>query len=218
MKTLFDAIQLMIRDWDHILKLTLEHLYMSLSGVLMAVLIGVPLAILMTRNRKAAQYIQAFINILQTIPSIALLLLIMIFFGLGQTTAIVALACYSFLPIIQNTYDGLINVDVNLIEAGKGMGMTYTQLLFKVKIPLALPVMMAGLRVATVISIGVATIATFVGAGGLGELIYRGIVTTDDVKILAGSIPAAILAVSMDTILRFIEKKTGYNLYKSNNH
>ncbi|XOK60387.1 ABC transporter permease [Paenibacillus elgii] len=218
MQTFTGVFEMMARDWDKLLKLTLEHLYMSLSGVLLAAAIGVPLAVFMTRNRTIAQTIQVFVNMVQNIPSIALLLIVMIFFGLGYTTAIIALICYSFLPIIQNTYEGLRNVDPHLIEAGKGMGMTDLQLLVKVKFPLAMPVMMAGFRVATVISIGVATIATFVGAGGLGEMIYRGIATTDDVKVLAGSIPAALLAVSIDFLLRWIEKKTGCNLHKAKSH
>ncbi len=215
MDTFVGVVKLFAKDWDKILKLTLEHLYMSISGVLLALLIGIPLAVLMTRNKRMAAGIQTCINALQTVPSIALLLIIMVFFGLGYTTAIVALVCYSFLPIIQNTYTGLQNVDPNLIEAGRGMGMTNVQLLFKVKFPLALPVIMAGVRVATVIAIGVATIATFVGAGGLGEMIYRGIVTTDDVKILAGSIPAAVLAVGVDFLLKAAEKRSGMNLYKT---
>ncbi|WP_047152988.1 ABC transporter permease [Aneurinibacillus tyrosinisolvens] len=214
MNTLNEAFGIIMKDGDKILKLTLEHIYMSFSGVLLAILLGVPIAIFMTKYRNLADLIQNIIGMIQTIPSIALLLIIMIFFGLGYTTAIVALVFYSLLPIIQNTYAGLSNVDRNLIEAGTGMGMTYTQLLFKVKIPLAFPVMMAGFRIATIIAIGVTTIATFVGAGGLGEMIYRGIATTDDAKVLAGSIPAALLAVCVDFILKMIEKRAGFNRHK----
>lgn len=214
MGTIKDTIQYMIDDRGNIFTLTIEHLYMSLSGVLLAVLIGVPIAVIMTRNRNLAVIVQTTINMIQTIPSLALLLLIMIIFGLGYTTTIIALICYSFLPIIMNTYTGLQNVDKHLIEAGEGMGMTPLQLLFQVKFPLALPTMMVGFRVAMVICIGIATIATFVGAGGLGQLIFRGILSTDDVKILAGSIPAAMLAISVDYLLKWAEGRSSFYLRK----
>jgi osmoprotectant transport system permease protein len=204
----------MAYEWESILVNTLEHLYMSASGVLLAAIIGVPVAVLMTHNKKLAVAVQTVINIIQTIPTLALLLIVMLFFGLGYATAITALVCYSFLPIIQNTYTGLKQIDPHLIEAGKGMGMTSLQLLFKVKFPLALPIMMAGFRVAMVICIGVATIATFVGAGGLGQLIFRGILSTDDVKILAGSIPAALLAITVDFLLKWAEKRSALERHR----
>lgn len=213
--TLIQAFLVLVKDWDTILELTLQHIFMSFSGVLLAIIVGLPLAVQMSRNEKLAIIIQATINALQTIPSIALLLVIMIFFGLGYTTAIVALVCYSLLPIISNTYIGLKEADKHLIEAGIAMGMTKKQLLFKVKFPLAFPIIMTGIRIATVIAIGVTTIATFVGAGGLGDWIYRGIMTTDDVKILSGSIPAALLAIGVDYILRQVERKSGIHLHKT---
>ncbi|MEI3613390.1 ABC transporter permease [Pseudogracilibacillus sp. SO30301A] len=212
MDTLVNTLQYMLDDWQSILTLTIEHLYMSLSGVLFAIVIGVPIALIMTRNEKLAVTVQTTVSMIQTIPSLALLLLIMIVFGLGYTTTIIALVCYSFLPIIMNTYVGLQNVDEHLIEAGEGMGMTPLQLLLQVKFPLALPTMMVGFRVAMVICIGIATIATFVGAGGLGQLIFRGILSTDDVKILAGSIPAALLAISIDFLLKFAEGRSTFYL------
>jgi len=207
------TIGYMAKYWTQILELTGEHLYMSVSAILIAIVVGVPLAVLMTRNRTVAAIIQTSINIIQTIPSLSLLLIIMIFLGLGYSTAIVALALYALLPIIQNTYAGLENVDKNLVEAGTGMGMTPVQLLTKVKLPLALPIILAGIRVASVVSIGAATIATFVGAGGLGEMIMRGISTTDDQKILAGAIPAALLVILVDVLLGLIEKKAGYRMH-----
>jgi osmoprotectant transport system permease protein len=147
-----------------------------------------------------------------------MLLVIMIFLGLGFSTAIAALTLYSLLPIVQNTYAGLTNVDKNLIEAGTGMGMTPLQLLTKVKIPLALPVILTGVRVAAVVAIGTATIATFVGAGGLGEMIMRGIATTDDVKILAGAIPAVVIVIFVDLLMGRIEKKANYRMRASRAH
>ncbi|RNB64312.1 ABC transporter permease [Brevibacillus centrosporus] len=185
---------------------------MSAIAILLAIVIGVPLAVFMTRNPKIAVTIQTIINTVQTIPTISLLLIIMIFLGLGYSTAIVALVLYSLLPIVQNTYAGLENVDKSMIEAGTGMGMTRLQLLTYVKLPLALPIILAGVRIAAVVAVGSATIATFVGAGGLGEMIMRGISTTDDQKILAGAIPAAVLVVVVDMLIGKIEKRASYRV------
>ncbi|MDF2684566.1 MAG: glycine/betaine transporter [Brevibacillus sp.] len=207
-----NAIEFVSRYGGQILELTGEHLYMSASAILISIVLGVPLAVFMTRNHKVAVTIQTIINIIQTIPSISLLLIIMIFLGLGYSTAIVALVLYSLLPIVQNTYAGLENVDKNMIEAGTGMGMTRTQLLTQVKLPLALPIILAGIRIAAVVAVGSATIATFVGAGGLGEMIMRGISTTDDQKILAGAIPAAILVIMVDMLIGKFEKKATFRV------
>lgn len=212
MDTLIGTIQYMSRSWGQILELTGEHLMMSASAILIAIAVGIPLSILMTRNQTLAVAIQNVINTIQTIPAISMLLVIMILLGLGYSTAIVALALYSLLPIVQNTYAGLSNVDKNMIEAGTGMGMTPLQLLTKVKIPLALPVILTGIRVASVVAIGTATIATFVGAGGLGEMIMRGISTTDDIKILAGAIPAVVIVILVDLLMGRIEKKASFRM------
>ncbi|WNC13889.1 ABC transporter permease [Brevibacillus brevis] len=207
-----NAIEFLTRYWGQIVELTGEHLYMSASAILISIAVGIPLAVWMTRNRKIAVAIQSVINIIQTIPSISLLLIIMIFLGLGYSTAIVALALYSLLPIVQNTYAGLENVDKSMIEAGAGMGMTPLQLLTQVKFPLAMPIILAGIRIAAVVAVGSATIATFVGAGGLGEMIMRGISTTDDQKILAGAIPAAILVIAVDMLIGKVEKKATFRV------
>jgi osmoprotectant transport system permease protein len=212
MDTLIGTIQYMSRSWGQILELTGEHLMMSASAIAIAIAVGIPLSILMTRNQTLAVAIQNVINTIQTIPAISMLLVIMILLGLGYSTAIVALALYSLLPIVQNTYAGLSNVDKNMIEAGTGMGMTPLQLLTKVKIPLALPVILTGIRVASVVAIGTATIATFVGAGGLGEMIMRGISTTDDIKILAGAIPAVVIVILVDLLMGKIEKKASFRM------
>ncbi|MGE5702261.1 MAG: ABC transporter permease [Clostridia bacterium] len=201
--------KMMSKYGEKMLTLTIEHLVMCLIGVLLAILIGVPLGVIMTKNERVAVIIQTVTNVIQTIPSIALLLMIMVVFGLGIGTAITALFCYSLLPVIQNTYSGLKTVDKSLIEAGKGMGMTNLQLLSMVQLPLAMPVLIAGIRVAMVVSVGVATIASFVGAGGLGDLILRGIATVDDMKIFAGAIPAALLAILADFILDIVERRMG---------
>ncbi|SFK43871.1 ABC transporter permease [Brevibacillus centrosporus] len=207
-----NAFEFITRYGGQILELTGEHLYMSAIAILLAIVIGVPLAVFMTRNPKIAVTIQTIINTVQTIPTISLLLIIMIFLGLGYSTAIVALVLYSLLPIVQNTYAGLENVDKSMIEAGTGMGMTRLQLLTYVKLPLALPIILAGVRIAAVVAVGSATIATFVGAGGLGEMIMRGISTTDDQKILAGAIPAAVLVVVIDMLIGKIEKRASYRV------
>lgn len=212
MDALIGTLGVFVTYWRQLLAFTGEHLFMSASAILIAIVAGVPLAVWMTRNQRIAFVIQTTINAIQTIPTISLLLIIMIFLGLGYGTAIVALALYSLLPIVQNTYAGLENVDKNLTEAGTGMGMTKLQLLTKVKIPLALPIILTGIRVASVVSIGAATMATFVGAGGLGEMIMRGIVTTDDQKVLAGAIPAALLVILVDLILGKIEKRANFRM------
>lgn len=213
----FGTIEVLIKYSDQILELTGEHLFMSVCAIFIAIALGIPLAIFMTRNRTAAVAIQTVINVIQTIPSISMLLILMVFFGLGYETAILALALYSLLPIIQNTYAGLEGVDKNLIEAGTGMGMTGMQVLYKVKIPLAMPIILAGVRVSSVVAIGAATIATFVGAGGLGEMILRGISTTDDQKILAGAIPVALLVIVVDMVLGMVEKKSSFRLRMAKN-
>lgn len=212
MEVLIGTLGVFATYWKQLLAFTGEHLFMSASAILIAIVAGIPLAVWMTRNQRVAFVIQTVINAIQTIPTISLLLIIMIFLGLGYGTAIVALALYSLLPIVQNTYAGLENVDKNLTEAGTGMGMTKLQLLTKVKIPLALPIILTGIRVASVVSIGAATMATFVGAGGLGEMIMRGIVTTDDQKVLAGAIPAALLVILVDLILGKIEKRANFRM------
>src|SRR5205085_5570937 len=166
--------------------------------------------ILMTRNQRASRPILAFANVIQTIPSLALfgfLIPIPIIGGIGGRTAVVALTLYSLLPIIRNTFTGISGVDPAIREAGRGMGMTDSQLLWKVEIPLASSVIFAGIRVATVIGVGVATIAAAVGAGGLGMFIFRGVSMVDSRLILAGAIPAAALALFADLGLGAVQKR-----------
>lgn len=200
----------LIKYAPEILQHTLEHLFLVSIAIVIAILIGIPLGILITRITSLRQPILIIANILQTIPSLALFgLLIPVPFigGIGATPAIVALTLYSFLPIIRNTYTGITNVDPAIREAGRGMGMTDTQLLLQVEIPLAMQVILAGVRVATVIAIGIATIAAAIGAGGLGELIFRGISVVNNDLILAGAIPAAIIALIADFAIGLLEGK-----------
>src|SRR5216117_722337 len=199
--------------WSHrmeVAQLTLEHLVLVGLSILIAAGIGFPLGVLMTRKPGISGPILTFANAVQAIPSLALfgfLIPLPFIGGIGARTAIVALVLYSLLPIIRNTFTGISGVDPAIREAGRGMGMTDLQLLWSVEIPLALSVIFAGLRVATVLCVGIATIAAAVGAGGLGMFIFRGVSMVDSRLILAGAIPAAALALLADFGLGAIEKR-----------
>jgi osmoprotectant transport system permease protein len=199
--------------WSHrieVAQLTLEHLVLVGLSILIAAGIGLPLGVLMTRRPGLRRPILTFANVVQTIPSLALfgfLIPLPFIGGIGARTAIVALVLYSLLPIVQNTFTGISGVDPAIREAGVGMGMTDGQLLWKVEIPLALGVIFAGIRVATVLCVGIATIAAAVGAGGLGMFIFRGVSMVDSRLILAGAIPAAALALAADFGLGAVEKR-----------
>ena len=191
-------------------RLTFEHLWLTLSAILWASLIGLPLGVLLTRRPGLARPVLTLANILQTIPSLALfgLLLPVPFLGdRAARLAIVALTGYALLPILRNTYVGINGVDPALIDVANALGMTGWQRLRKVELPLAASVILAGLRTATVICVGVATIAAAVGAGGLGELIFRGVASVDNRLVLAGAIPAALLALLADGLLGLAEKR-----------
>jgi osmoprotectant transport system permease protein len=192
-----------------VLELTGEHLWLVGISMLLAVLLGVPLGILLTRKPSLNKPILGSANIMQTIPSLALFGLLLPVPWIGARAdrlTILALTLYALLPIIRNTYTGINGVDHAVVEAGRGMGMTDAQLLFRVQLPLALRVIIAGVRVATVISVGVATIAAAIGAGGLGEYIFRGLAMVNNQLILAGAIPAALLALLADLGLGIVEK------------
>src|SRR5438067_6965037 len=199
--------------WAHrseVFQLTLEHLEIVAISILIAAGIGLPLGIVMTRKPRMSRPILTIANIVQTIPSLALfgfLIPLPFIGGIGARTPLVALVLYSLLPISRNTFTGISGVDPAIREAGRGMGMTDSQLLWKVEIPLASSVIFAGIRVATVIGVGVATIAAAVGAGGLGMFIFRGVSMVDSRLILAGAIPAAALALIADFVLGSIEKR-----------
>ena len=187
-----------------------EHLILVAIAMTVAISIGIPLGILITRQEKFAQPILGFANAVQTIPSLAIfgfLISVPFLGGIGTTPAIVALTLYALLPLIRNTYIGINSVDPAIREAGRGMGMTDWELLFQVEIPLSLGVILAGVRVATVISVGIATIAAAIGGGGLGVFIFRGIATVNNELILAGAIPAAFIALGADFFLGWVEKQ-----------
>ncbi|MGA9564935.1 MAG: ABC transporter permease [Candidatus Korobacteraceae bacterium] len=189
--------------------LTGEHLWLVGISMLLAVLIGVPLGILLTRQPKLKTLVLGSTNVIQTIPSLALFGLLLPLPWLGvrvDRLAITALALYALLPIVRNTYVGITGISAPVREAAIAMGLTSSQLLWHVELPLASPVILAGIRVATVITIGVATIAAAIGAGGLGEFIFRGIAMVDNGVILAGAIPAALMALLADFLLGGVEK------------
>ena len=193
-----------------VLALTLEHLALVAVAMLIAVALGIPLGILVTRQQALRRWVLGTANIFQTVPSLALfgfLIPVPLLGGIGGRTAIVALVLYALLPIIRNTYVGISGVDPAVVEAARGMGMTNRQLLWQVEIPLALGVILAGIRVATVMSVGVATIAAAIGAGGLGTYIFRGLSMVDNQIILAGAIPAALLALLADFSLGWAERR-----------
>lgn len=193
-----------------VLELTLEHLWLVGWSTLFAMLIGIPLGILISHRRRLNKPVLAGANIIQTIPSLALFGFLLPLPWLGERAdrlAILALTLYSLLPIIRNTYTGISGVDPAVVEAGRGMGLTESQLLFQVELPLAISVILSGVRVAIVISIGLATIAAAIGAGGLGEFIFRGLAMVDNAVILAGAIPAAILALAADVGVGWLERR-----------
>lgn len=189
-----------------------RHFLMSIYGVLFAAIVAIPVGILIARYRQLSTWVISLANIIQTIPALAMLAILMLVMGLGPNTVVFALFLYSLLPIINNTYTGIRNVDQALIESGKAMGMTKFQVLRMVELPLALSVIMAGLRTALVISIGVATIGTFIGAGGLGDIILRGTNATNGTAIiLAGAIPTALMAVLADIVMAWLERRLSPN-------
>src|SRR5687768_14751872 len=204
-----DFLSFLAEHWREILVLTREHMMIVLAATGLAVLIGLPLGILLTRIKSLQTPILGVANVLQTVPSLALFgLLIPIPFigGIGARTAIIALALYALLPVIRNTVTGILGVDPKVREAAVAMGMTDWQRLRMVELPLAVPVILTGVRVAVVISVGVATVAAAVGAGGLGTYIFRGLRQNDNNLILAGALSSAILALLCDFALGQFEK------------
>jgi osmoprotectant transport system permease protein len=205
-----NLIEFYSRNYSEALTLTLQHLWLVGIATGVAILIGVPLGILVTRRPRLNRPVLGAANILQTIPSLALfgfLIPLPFLGGVGATTAIVALVVYALLPIIRNTVTGINGIDPAVREAALGMGMTDGELLRLVELPLATGVIMAGIRVAAVVGVGVATIAAAIGAGGLGVYIFRGVATVNNTLILAGAVPAALLAIGMDAALGGLERR-----------
>ena len=203
-------VHFMMQNREQVLELTSEHLWLVGVSTLLAVIVGLPLGIMIARWPRWNKPVLASANVIQTIPSLALFGFLLPVPWLGarvERLAILALTLYALLPVIRNTYTGIRGVDPAVVEAGRGMGMTDRQLLWRVELPLALSVILSGVRVAVVISVGLATIAAAIGAGGLGEFIFRGLAMVNNDLILAGAVPAAVLALSADLGLGWVERK-----------
>jgi osmoprotectant transport system permease protein len=193
-----------------ILEATVNHLALVVVAMAFAIAIAVPLGMLIVHRKTLRNFALGIASIFQTIPSLALfgfLIPIPFIGGIGRRTAIVALVLYALLPILRNTYVGLTGIDPAILEAAEAMGMTEYQILWRVRLPLARAVILAGIRTATIITIGVATIAAAIGAGGLGTFIFRGVAMVSDAVILAGAIPAALLAIAADLLLGWLERR-----------
>lgn len=204
-----EIFQFFVERHDEILDKTWEHVQLVGLSMGIAVLIGVPLGLLLTRKQNLAPPVLGFANVIQTVPSLALfgfLIPIPLIGGIGMRSATIALVLYALLPILRNTYTGIQSVDAAVVEAGKGMGMTELQRLRLIEVPLALPTVLAGIRIATVLTVGLATIASAIGAGGLGDFIFRGVTMVDSRLIFAGALPAAMLAIGLDALLGRAEK------------
>jgi len=202
--------QFFVTHRSDILQATLTHLTLVSISMLLAIAIAVPLGMFIVQRPALRSIALGIASIFQTIPSLALfgfLIPIPFIGGIGTRTAIVALVLYALLPILRNTYVGLTNIDPSILQAAEAMGMTDSQILLRVRLPLALSVILAGIRTATIITIGVATIAAAIGAGGLGTFIFRGVAMVSDAVILAGAIPAALLALIADGLLALLERR-----------
>ena len=196
----------------------IRHFLISIYGVLFAAVIGIPIGVMVSRKRKLANWVIRLANIIQTVPSLAMISILMIGLGLGVNVVIVTVFLYSLLPIIKNTYTGMIQVDKGILDVGKGMGMTATQRLFMVELPLSVSVIMAGIRNALVVAIGITAIGAFVGAGGLGDIIIRGTNASDGTSIiLAGALPTALMAIITDWVLGILERRLDPAAKTSNN-
>lgn len=206
---------LFIERWALLAGLLWEHLVISLIAILIAVVIGGIAGILISEFQKAAKPALGVINFLYTIPSISMLGFLIPFSGVGNVTAVIALTVYALLPMVRNTHTGITNLDPAVLEAAKGMGSTRSQILFKIKLPLAMPVIMSGIRSMVTMTIALAGIASFIGAGGLGVAIYRGITTNNTAMTIAGSLLIAVLALLMDFILGIAEKRIQKHSVKS---
>ncbi|MFY8329444.1 ABC transporter permease [Vagococcus carniphilus] len=192
----------------YVLTQFIRHFLISIYGVIFAAIVGIPIGIFISRKRKLADWVIGIANVIQTIPSLAMVSILMLGLGLGVNTVIMTVFLYSLLPIISNTYTGMRQVDSDILDAGKGMGMTKFQRLYLIELPLSVSVIMAGLRNALVVAIGITAIGSFVGAGGLGDIIIRGTNATDGTAIiLVGALPTALMAIITDWLLGLVEKR-----------
>lgn len=192
---------------NNVMSAMLTHLQISFTGVVLACAAGLPLAALMVKRDKLSKFVFAVVDGIQTIPTLAMLTFVMLIFGLNDKTVITSIFLYSLFPVIRNTYVGLCSVDKGIIRAGKGIGMTKLQLFTKIRFPLAMPSILTGIRLAMVSALGIATTGVFIGAGGLGMLIWRGIQTRNMNMMLSGAIPVCALALLFEYVIGLAEKK-----------
>jgi len=216
-----NVINYLDRRGELVWNLLLEHLWLVFVSIGIAVIVSVLIGIIISYYSNTASTVLAVCQVLMTIPSIAMLGMMVPFFGIGFTTGVIALILYSLLPIVRNTYTGIIEIDPVITESAVGMGMTEWRVLTKIKIPLAMPVIIAGIRTATVMIVGVAAVTAYVGAGGLGELIFQGISRSNEAMIIVGAIGVSIIALFFDFIMSWGERKfaakAGAELDKNNN-
>lgn len=199
------AYTYLVANFDEFLGLFAEHLALVLVSVILAIAIAVPMGVLATRNERAKSIIMSFGNVSQTIPTLAIIALVFPILGLGFLPALVGLFAYALLPILTNTVAGLENVDESTVEAARGMGMTENQILRQIQLPLAIPVIFAGIRTSAVLNVGTAYLAFFIGGGGLGVWVISGISLFNTPQLLAGAIPGALLAIGLDSLFAFVE-------------
>ncbi len=207
MEGIIHFFQYVCETWGEIARLTGQHAFLAVIGAVIGIFTAVPLGIFISRRPRISEYVIDIAGVLYTIPSLAMLGFLLPFIGLGWIPAIVALVIYSWLPVLRNTCAGLASVDPAVKEAAMGMGATQSQLLFKVELPLALPVIMASVRTVAVLTVGVATLGALVGAGGLGELIFSGMSMMDNNMLIAGTIPVTVMAVLFDQSLGYMERR-----------
>ncbi len=200
-------IDFFINRLDSIIELTWEHLLMVLIAMAISIMLGVLVGIIITFNENSAKVVLSIAEVLMTIPSLALFAVLIPIFHIGATPAIIGLVLYTQLPIVRNVYTGIKNISPAIIESAKGMGMSNLKIMFKIKLPLAFPVLIAGVRTAVVMGVGMGAIASYVGAGGLGDYIFQGIQRTNDKMVVIGAIMISLLAIIMDRLLYFIQKK-----------
>lgn len=196
----------LVENSGMLLNKTLEHLYISIMALILAMIVAIPLGILLSKKEKLSKVSLTIAGILQTIPTLAILALMIPLFGVGKVTAIIALFIYVLLPILNNTIVGVQNIDRNIVEAGRSMGMTNFQLMKDIELPLALPMVLSGIRLSSVYVISWAALASYVGAGGLGDLIFNGLALYEPEMIIVGTILVTVLALIVDLILAQIEK------------
>ncbi|MDO5718818.1 MAG: ABC transporter permease [Tissierellia bacterium] len=196
-----------MENWARILEKMGQHIFISLSALIIGTLIAVPIGIMLTRSKKLSQVIISVASVLQTLPSLALLAIMVPIIGVGRTPAIVALVIYSLLPILRNTYLGVTSVDEDILDACRGMGLTEMQIIKQVQVPLAMPVIMSGIQLSAVYLVSWATIASYIGAGGLGDLIFMGLNNFNFYAILSGTIPVTLIALFMDLSIGKLKEK-----------